>query len=294
MLTAELLKKIRKIEISTRRVVSETFAGQYHSVFKGQGIEFAEVRPYTSGDEIRFIDWNVSARQNSLFVKRFAEERELTVMIIADLSGSTHFGSIGRLKSEVIAEISAILAFSAIDNKDRVGAILFTDGIERYIPPMKGRRHVLSIISEILSFTPRSRKTDIRNALKFAMNILKRRSVIFLLSDFMDKGFEKELTIASKKHDLVAFRLYNTLERTMNLPFEISMMDPESDELCIINNTDYNTHSRIGRSFSEREANIRDLFKKGDLDYLDLDISSDYIASLVRFFRLRQKEAAGR
>ncbi len=294
MLTSELIRKIRKIEISTRRLVSETFAGQYHSLFKGQGIEFAEVRPYIPGDEIRFIDWNVSARQNSLFVKRFAEERELTVLIIADVSGSTRFGSRERLKSEIIAEISAILAFSAIDNKDKVGAILFSDKIEKYIPPKKGKKHVLSIISEILSFVPQSNKTDIGNALKYAMNILKRRAVIFLLSDFMGEGYEREIAIVSRKHDLVAFRLYDPLERVINLPFEISLTDPETGTSCVVDNTEYNTRNKITKRLSEMEIYTKNLFAKNDIDYLDMDITKDYTASLVKFFRLRQKEAMRR
>jgi len=290
MLTSELLKKIRKIEITTKRVVSETFSGQYHSVFKGQGIEFSEVRPYIAGDDIRFIDWNVSARQNSLFVKRFAEERELTVFIVADVSGSTGFGSRTRLKSEIIAEISSILAFSAIENKDKVGAILFSDKVERYIPPKKGNRHVLSIISEILSFKPESRKTNIDKALRFTLNVLKRRSVIFLLSDFIDSGFDKSLGILSKKHDTVAFRLFDLTERRIDLPFMLTLRDPESDEDVILDNSHYNTNLRLQKYVAEYEEMIRDVFKRNQVDFLEIDISSDYIPPMLKFFKMRQKE----
>ncbi len=289
MLTAEILKKIRKIEISTRRVVSETFSGQYHSVFKGQGIEFSEVRPYIAGDEIRFIDWNVSARQNSLFVKRFAEERELTVFIIADVSGSTLFGSRSALKSEIIAEISSIIAFSAIDNKDKVGAILFTDRVEKYIPPKKGRKHVLSIISEIMSYRAQSRKTGIDNALRYALNILRRRSVVFLLSDFIDKGFEKSLSIASRKHDLIAVRLSDPAESGLNLPFGLSVRDPESGEEYVIDTTRYQNAQELKRFISASSSHISEIFRKNDIDYLDIDISADYVAALIKFFRMRQR-----
>ncbi|MCX7943935.1 MAG: DUF58 domain-containing protein [Deltaproteobacteria bacterium] len=289
MLTIELLKKIRKIEISTKKAVSETFSGQYHSVFKGQGIEFSEVRPYIVGDEIRFVDWNVSARQNSLFVKRFVEERELTVFIIADVSGSTLFGSASSLKSEIIAEISSILAFSAIDNKDKVGAILFSDKIERYIPPKKGRKHVLSIISEIMSHKPQSFKTGIDNALRYTLNTLKRRSVIFLLSDFIDSGFEKSISIVSKKHDLIAIRLIDPYETGVNLPFYLTVRDPESDDEYIIDVMRYQNSQYIKRFYQDFSTKISDIFKKNDIDYLEVDISQDYIAPLTKFFKMRQK-----
>ncbi|MCX7957662.1 MAG: DUF58 domain-containing protein [Deltaproteobacteria bacterium] len=289
MLTAELLKKIRKIEITTRRAVSETFSGQYHSVFKGQGIEFSEVRPYVAGDEIRFIDWNVSARQNSLFVKRFSEERELTVFIIADVSGSTLFGSHLSLKSEIIAEISSILAFSAIDNKDKVGAILFSDRVERYIPPKKGRKHVLSIISEMVSYRASSRRTGIDNALRYMLNVLKRRSVVFLLSDFIDSGFEKSLSIASRKHDLIAIRLTDPHEKGFTLPFTLSVADPESGDEFVIDTTGYRNREELRKFAGSTDSLIRDMFRKNDIDYLDIDISTDYIAALVRFFKMRER-----
>ncbi len=290
MLTAELLKKIRKIEISTRKIVSETFSGQYHSLFKGQGIEFSEVRPYIPGDEIRFIDWNVSARQNSLFIKRFAEERELTVFIMADVSGSTQFGSRLALKSEVIAEISSILAFSAIDNKDKVGAILFTDKVEKYIPPKKGRKHVLSIISEIIAFKPESKRTGIDSALRYTLNILKRRAVVFILSDFIDKGFEKSLNIASRKHDLIAIRIIDPLEGGTELPFILTVRDPESDDEFMVDVTGYQINSSINKHINGYNNYITEIFKKNDVDYLDIDISKDYTASLIRFFRMRQRK----
>ncbi|MGC8927224.1 MAG: DUF58 domain-containing protein [Myxococcota bacterium] len=291
MLTSELLKKIRRIEISTRKVVSETFSGQYHSVFKGQGIEFAEVRPYIIGDEIRFIDWNVSARQNSLFVKRFAEERELTVFIVADVSGSTLFGSRSGLKSEIIAEIASILAFSAIENKDKVGAILFSDRVERYIPPKKGRRHVLSIISEIISFDPQSRKTNIDNALRYTLNILKRRSVVFLMSDFIDSGYEKSLSMLSRRHELIAFRLIDPAEDCTNIPFVLSIKDPESEEELSIDVRGYHTSNLLKRYLKSYNDKTTELFKKNDVDYLNLDISQDYITTMIKFFRKRQREA---
>lgn len=289
MLTTELLKKLRKIEISTRRVVSETFSGQYHSVFKGQGIEFSEVRPYIIGDEIRFIDWNVSARQNSLYVKRFVEERELTVFIIADISGSTFFGSNISLKSEIIAEIASIIAFSAIDNKDKVGAILFTDKVERYIPSKKGRNHVLSIISEIMSYKPQSYKTNINNALKYALNTIKRRSVIFLLSDFLDSGYEKTLMIASKKHDLIAIRLIDPYEAGLNLPYNLALKDPETGDEFVIDASEYSNSQGLKKFTLEFSSRVNELFKKNDIDYLEVDISKDYIPTLTKFFKMRQR-----
>jgi len=290
MLTGELLRKIRKIEITTKKVVSETFSGQYHSVFKGQGIEFSEVRPYIPGDDVRFIDWNVSARQNSLFVKRFSEERELTVFIVADVSGSTGYGSRKRLKSEIIAELSSIFAFSAIWNKDKVGAILFTDKVERYIPPKKGNKHVLSIISEILSFEPESKRTDIDRAIRFALNVLKRRAVIFLLSDFIGTGFDRSLGILARKHDTIAIRLFDPTERKIDLPLLISLQDPESGEDLILDNSHYNTNMRLQKFIAEYEQGIREIFKKNQVDFLEIDITADYVPPLVRLFRMRQKE----
>ncbi len=289
MLTAEILKKIRKIEISTRKAVSETFSGQYHSVFKGQGIEFSEVRQYIVGDEIRFIDWNVSARQNSLFVKRFAEERELTVFIVADVSGSTLFGSKTALKSEIIAEISSIIAFSAIDNKDKVGAILFSDRVEKYIPPKKGKKHVLSIISEIMSYRAISKKTSIDNALRYALNILKRRSVVFLLSDFIDTGFEKSLLIASRKHDLIAIRLTDPYETGINLPFRIMVRDSEENDEYMIDMTDYRNREELKKFVSTFNSRTTEIFKKNDIDFLDIDVFRDYITPLTKFFEMRKR-----
>jgi len=234
MTTNEILKKVRKIELITNRRVNDVFAGEYHSIFKGQGIEFSEVREYNIGDDIRTIDWNVSARMGSLFVKKFIEERELTVMLLIDMSSSSKFGTTDELKSEIAAEISALLAFSAIKNNDKVGMIIFTDKIEKYIPPKKGRSHTLRMIREILSFQPEHSNTDLNVALEYLNKVIKRKAIVFLISDFISPDYSKSIAIANKRHDLVALTLSDPKEKSLTGSGFLYLEDAETGEEEIV------------------------------------------------------------
>ena len=235
MLTRELLKQVRQIEIKTRGLVNEVFSGEYHSVFKGRGMEFSEVREYEPGDDIRSIDWNVTARFGHPYVKIFEEERELTVMLLIDMSGSLIFGSVEKTKQQIAAELSAILAFSAMKNNDKVGLILFTDSIEKFVPPRKGKSHILRIIREVLSFEPRGNKTDLKGALEYFNHIIKKKSIVFLLSDFFDSGYEKILKIVGKKHDLIGMVINDPRENDLPEAGLIKFRDAETGEIRYLN-----------------------------------------------------------
>jgi uncharacterized protein (DUF58 family) len=302
---AELLKRVRRIEISTRRAVEDTLSGQYHSVFKGRGMDFAEVRPYAPGDEVRAIDWNVSARTGQLHVKRFVEERELTVVILCDRSGSTDFGSRERTKAERAAELAALLALSAVANGDRVGLVLFTDRVERFVPPRKGRRHALRIVSEILQHEPASPRTDLRAPLEFLRRALRRRTVAFLLSDFLAPHpalpppggpadgplpFERALRIAARKHDLVPVRLSDRLEAELPAAGLAWIEDPETGAVLRADLADPGVRSRFAAAARAEDEGVARLFARLDLDHVAVSADDpDHVKALVAFFRARAR-----
>jgi len=288
MLTSEQIKAVRKIQIRTSHLVSDLFAGQYQSVFKGRGMEFAEVRHYLPGDDVRTIDWNVTARTGVPHVKRFVEERELTVMLLVDASASTHFGTVKQLKSEMAAELAALFAFSAITNNDKVGLVMFSDHVELALPPKKGTRHVLRVIREVLSFSPQGRGTDIGAALEHLNHVSKRRCVTFVLSDFLDERARLALKIANRRHDVIAVVLDDP--RDLELPDVglIELQDAESGERLLIDTGD----ARVRREFEERSRALRrdrDRMLRGvDVDAITVRTDRSYTEALLRFFRMRE------
>ncbi len=288
----DLITRIRRIEITTRRAVEDSLGGQYHSVFKGRGMDFHDVRAYAPGDEVRAIDWNVSARTGHLHVKRFVEERELTVMVLCDLSGSTDFGSGKRTKAEVAAEIAALLAFSAVQNGDRVGLCLFTDEVERFVPPRKGRRHALRLVSEILQFRPRSKGTDLGAALTQLRRTMRRRCVAFVLSDFLDDEarFELPLRIASRKHDLVPVRIEDRLERALPAAGLALLEDPETGATLRVDLSDRRVRDRLAADAADAEQRLTRLFTRLDLDHARVQADdADYVGPLLAFFQARAR-----
>ena len=290
MLTRDLLKKIRKIEIVTERLVRDRMAGQYHSVFKGSGIAFSEVRQYMPGDDIRLIDWNVSARMNDTYVKLFTEEREMTVLLLVDMSASGNFGSRAQEKRELAAELAAVLAFSAIRNNDRVGLIIFTDEVERFVPPKKGKKHVLRVISEILSFDPRSPRTNIAGALQFVGRIARRRAVTFLISDFLatTETYEKALRITSQRHDLVPVSVTDPLELGLPDVGLVELADPETGEIVVFDTSGPESRAFAAaakRAVTERES----LFRRLDMDALRVSTDKPYLPALTAFFEARAR-----
>ncbi len=289
MLTKELLKQVRQIEIKTRGVVNEVFSGEYHSVFKGRGMEFSEVREYQFGDDIRSIDWNVTARLNSPFVKIFEEERELTVMLMVDMSGSLLFGSVDKTKQQIAAELTAILAFSAMKNNDKVGLILFTDRIEKFVPPRKGRSHGLRIIREILSFEPAGNKTDIRNALEYFNHTIKKKSIAFLISDFIDEGYEKIMNIVGKKHDLIGVVLNDPRESEMPRSGLIKFKDAETGNIRVIDTSNKTVQQWFSETLQSREVQRKSTFIKSRLDAIEIKTSESYVKPLVNFFKMRER-----
>jgi len=292
MLTSDLIKKIRKIEITTSRAVNDVMAGQYHSVFKGRGMAFDEVRPYQPGDDIRVIDWNVTARMNDLYVKQFIEERELTVMLLVDASASLAFGTHERFKSELAAEISGLLAFSAIKNNDRVGLIMFTDRIERFVPPKKGTKHVLRVISEVLSFVPEGRGTDIALALEFLSRVTKRKSVAFLVSDFLASGYESALKVAHRRHDLVSIVLRDPMERRLPPVGIAAFEDAETGEMILFDTTSRRAREKVAARVETLWQEQRKLFKQNRIDFVELATDRDYVRPLVMFFKHRAARMA--
>ncbi len=289
MLTKELLKQVRQIEIRTKGLVNQVFSGEYHSVFKGRGMEFSEVREYQFGDDIRNIDWNVTARFGHPYVKVFEEERELTVMLLVDLSGSQVFGSGEKTKQQIAAEISAILAFSALKNNDKVGLILFSDEIEKYVSPRKGRSHVLRIIRDLLSFEPRGNKTDIKSALEYFNHTVKKRCIVFLISDFIDDGYERILKIIGKKHDLIGVVLQDPRESIMPQVGLIKFRDAETGEIRFIDTDDRRTRTWFAAQNVKRIEERKTMFLKSRLDSISIDTSLSYIKPLVDFFKMREK-----
>ena len=292
MLPKELIKRIRKIEISTRRVVSNLLAGQYHSVFKGQGMSFAEVRPYQPGDEIRFIDWNVTARMNETFIKVFAEERELTVILLVDVSASKNFGSQEKTKAEVAAEAAAQIAFSAIANNDRIGLILFSDRVEKVIPPKKGRKHVLRLVSEILSFSPQGRLTDLSVGLDYVTRLAKHQAVTFLISDFQGSGHEDSLKRIGRRHDLIPVVISDPMEEVFPNLGLVYLEDPESQKRILIDSGDIQMRNRWTQFIQLKKNERLQLFRKLELDSIELRSDQDYAVALARFFKIRAQRRA--
>jgi len=290
MQTEEIARKVRGIELRTKKLVNEVFSGEYHSVFKGKGIEFAEVREYGIGDDIRLIDWNVTARTGHPYIKTFEEERELTVMLVVDSSGSGHFGSLGMFKADLAAEVSAVLAFSAIKNNDRVGLVIFTDHIELYIPPQKGKKHVLRVIREILFFKPEGKKTSIKDALGHVNRILKRKSIVFLISDFMDSGFESAMSVASRKHDLIAITIGDQREEALSDSGLIVFEDAETGGVFVADTSSKKVRQRYWEYMQKRQANLIGLFRRYGVDRIALKTGQAYENELVKFFKKRIRQ----
>ena len=284
----ELIKKVRKIEIKTRGLSSNIFAGQYHSAFKGRGMAFSEVREYQYGDDVRDIDWNVTARFNKPYVKVFEEERELTVMLLVDMSGSLDFGTSGMYKKDMVAEIAATLAFAAIQNNDKIGAIFFTDRIEKFIPPQKGRKHILYIIREVLGFKPESQQTDLTVALQYLTNAIKKRCTTFVLSDFIEeRDFKNALTIANRKHDVVAIQVYD--KRVEELPDVglMKMVDPETGVDVYVDTSSRRVRALHRKWWVESQVRLRDTFSKSGVDSISVRTDQDYVKSLMNLFAKR-------
>jgi len=289
MLSREVLEKVRRVEIQTRRMVTDALAGEYHSIFKGRGMEFSEVREYQVGDDIRTIDWNVTSRTGVLHVKKFTEERELTVLLMLDASGSADFGTRSRFKRELAAEMGALLAFSAIRNNDRVGALVFTDDVEMYVPPRKGRSHVLRVIRDLLYFEPRGRGTNLARACEYLNRITRKRAVVFVLSDFFDTGFEKPLRVAAKKHDLISIFISDPAEREIPGMGLVELEDAESGRRLLIDTSDRKAMAAYHRASLERGRRTRENLGAMGIDVIDVETGTPYDRPLLRFFQMRSR-----
>jgi uncharacterized protein (DUF58 family) len=285
--TSELIKKVRKIEIKTRGLSKNIFAGEYHSAFKGRGMTFAEVREYQYGDDIRSIDWNVTARFGHPYIKVFEEERELTVVLLIDVSGSREFGTVSQLKKDIFTEVAATLAFSTIQNNDKIGVIFFSDKIEKFIPPKKGKKHVLHIIRELIDFKPESNKTDIAGALRYFTNAIKKSSTAFIISDFIDTNFERELTIASRKHDVVALQVYDIRETELPNVGLIKLKDAESGERIWIDTSDKRLRTTFKHAWGQSQLALQKSFIKSGVDMVSMSTSEDYVRALMKLFKMR-------
>ena len=290
MNASDLLKKVRQIEIKTRGLSNHIFAGEYNTAFKGKGMAFSEVRDYQNGDDVRLIDWNVTARYNSPFVKVFEEEREMTVMLIIDVSGSNNFGSNKNFKKELATEIGAVLAFSAIKNNDKVGVIFFSDIIEKFIPPKKGKKHILRIIREIISFKPSSKKTDLSVALEYFNSVISRRSICFILSDFISTSFKKPLKIASRKHDVVALKLIDKREEIIPNIGLVPIEDAESGKKIIIDTSSKFFINRLLEEKNKRNNKLKSLMNESSVDLINLYTGEDYVKPLINFFKKRSSK----
>jgi uncharacterized protein (DUF58 family) len=289
METSDLLKKVRKIELKTRGLSNHIFAGEYHTAFKGRGMAFSEVREYQPGDDIRTIDWNVTARFNTPFIKVFEEERELTVMLIIDVSGSKNFGTQKQMKQELVTELSAVLAFSAIQNNDKIGVIFFSDKVEKFIPPKKGKSHILRIIRELIAFEPENKGTDIGEALRYFNNVIKKRAVCFVISDFMGDNFEAPLKIANKKHDVVTISINDKREEELPDIGLIQMKDAETGEVKWINTGNKSIRQNYKKNYLRNKEEVNQLFKNSGVDSIQLRTDMDYIKPLIQFFKRRVK-----
>lgn len=289
MIPKEIFKKVKNIEIRTRNIVTEMFSGEYHSVFKGQGIEFSEVRAYQVGDSIRQIDWNVSARMGHPYIKKFEETRELTVMLIIDVSGSGAFGTINKLKQQLAVELAAVLAFSAIKNNDKVGLLLFTNVIEKFIPPKKGRKAVLRIIREMLYYKPENKGTDINNALKYYYQMTKRKSIVFVISDFLNKGYNKTLKIIAQKHDVIGIRVIDPKEENIPSIGLVNFVDAETGKEILINTNDKAIQVKLAELRGKERDEIAKEFKRMKIDLIEINTAEDYTNNLIKFFRMRER-----
>ncbi|MCC4211842.1 MULTISPECIES: DUF58 domain-containing protein [Leeuwenhoekiella] len=285
--TKELLKKVRKIEIKTRRLSDHIFGGEYHSTFKGRGMTFSEVRQYQFGDDVRNIDWNVTARYSEPFVKVFEEERELTMMLIADVSGSEFFGTDQQFKSEIVTEIAATLAFSALQNNDKIGLILFSDGIELYIPPKKGKSHVLRIIRELLEFKPKSKRTDVAQALKFLSSVMKKKAIVFVLSDFIADDYNDTMKIAAKRHDITGIRIYDRREEEIPSLGVVQMEDEETGELLLVNTTSRKVRDNYAKYYRDRVGYFKESFTRSGAGVIDVRTDESYVKKLLGYFKRR-------
>ncbi|WP_299891479.1 DUF58 domain-containing protein [uncultured Lacinutrix sp.] len=285
--TKELLKKVRKIEIKTRRLSDHIFGGEYHSTFKGRGMTFSEVRQYQFGDDVRNIDWNVTARTNQPHIKVFEEERELIMMLMVDISGSELFGTDQQFKNEIVTEISATLAFSATQNNDKIGLILFTDEVELFIPPKKGRSHVLRIIRELIEFEPKSRGTNVAEALKFMRNVMKKKAIVFVLSDFIADNYSQTLKIAAGKHDVTGIRVYDKSEEAIPNLGMVQMQDEESGELMLVNTSSKKVRQNYSKFYHEKVAYYKDSFAKAGAGTIDCRVDESYVKKLLGYFKRR-------
>jgi uncharacterized protein (DUF58 family) len=287
--TQKLLKKVRRIEIKTRRLSNHIFSGEYHSSFKGRGMAFSEVRRYEAGDDIRAIDWNVTAKLNEPYIKVFEEERELTLMLLVDVSGSENFGTRNQLKREMITEICATLAFSAIQNNDKVGVLFFSDKVEKFIPPAKGKSHTLRIIRELIEFKPQSTKTNISEALRFFSAFQKRRAIVFVLSDFVDTRYRDSLKIASRKHDLTGIRIYDPREEELPNLGLLPLKDPESGKTHWVNTSSFRLRSKLRKRFNESKAYYLESFVRSGSGELSIGVDESYVAQLLGHFKKRSR-----
>ncbi|AWH73591.1 MULTISPECIES: DUF58 domain-containing protein [unclassified Dokdonia] len=285
--TKELLKKVRKIEIKTRRLSDHIFGGEYHSTFKGRGMTFSEVRQYQFGDDVRNIDWNVTARYSEPYIKVFEEERELTMMLVADVSGSEFFGTDKQFKNEIVTEVAATLAFSAMQNNDKIGLILFTDEIELFIPPKKGKSHVLRIIRELLEFKPKSKKTDLSQAIKYLSNVMKKKAIVFVLSDFITDGYEQTMKIAANKHDITGIRIYDQREESIPSLGIVQMEDEETGELMLVNTSSKKVRNDYTNYYRERVDYFKETFKRSGAGVIDVRTDESYVKKLLGYFKRR-------
>ena len=289
MSTSSLLKKVRKIEIKTRGLSNHIFAGEYNTAFKGKGMAFSEVREYQSGDDVRSIDWNVTARYNSPYIKIFEEEREMTVMLLVDVSGSGNFGTKQQFKREIATELSAVLAFSAIKNNDKVGVIFFSDIIEEFIPPKKGKSHILRIIRQILSFKPQNKKTNISQAIEYFNNVMKKRCICFILSDYISSSFEKPLRVASKKHDVVALKVSDKREKTIPNIGIVPFKDSETEKVILLDTSSKLIRETFQKKQKEKQSEIEKLFPRCGVDLININTGEDYVKPLINFFKNRDR-----
>ena len=287
MEATELLKKVRKIEIKTRGLSKNIFAGEYHSAFKGRGMAFSEVREYQYGDDIRNVDWNVTARFNHPYIKIYEEERELTVMLLVDVSGSRNFGTVSQLKKNMITEISAVLSFSAIQNNDKIGVIFFSDHIEKFIPPKKGRQHILHIIRELINFQPTSKKTNIADALRYFTNAIKKRSTAFIISDFIDEGYEDALKICNKKHDLIALNIYDIRETELPPVGLLRLYDAETGKQIWVDSNSRKIRNHYASWWSNEQARLNDILLRSGIDWVSIRTDEDYVKPLMNLFKKR-------
>ncbi len=287
MNTKEILKKVRKIEIKTRRLSDHIFGGEYHSTFKGRGMTFSEVRQYQFGDDVRTIDWNVTARYNEPYVKVFEEERELTMMLMVDVSGSEHFGTSSQFKKDTVTEIAATLAFSAIQNNDKVGLILFSDQIELFIPPKKGKSHVLRIIRDLIEFSPESKKTNIAEAFKFLSNVMKKKAIVFMLSDFMDDDYEKTLKIVGNKHDITGIRVYDKHDVEIPNLGIVPMLDAETQQVHLVNTGSRSIRKNYKANALRLEDYFHSTFKRSGAGTIDTRVDESYVKKLLGYFKYK-------